>query len=117
LAIKIDLEIQSHYTFTTDGFILCLHRLVDSPIKPNLNDPNSSGPVPEIQREKSNKIKKKIPVFFFHDLMLDSESFLCCNKENSIAYSLHEEGHDVWLMNNRSNRYSHDHTRYTTSDK
>ena len=90
LAEENNMTIHTHYCFTEDGFILCLHHLISNENK--------------LLSNKNNKI----PIIFFHGLMKDSESFMCC-EDKSYAIILAKLGYDIWLANNRGNRYSHGH--------
>ena len=48
-----------------------------------------------------------------HGLMQDSEALLCGGSEHSLALWLAGQGYDVFLGNNRGNRYSHKHLSRT----
>jgi lysosomal acid lipase/cholesteryl ester hydrolase len=101
LAEECNLAVESHYCITEDGFILCLHHLCE---KNNKDD------------TAVNKQKNQIPILLIHGLMQDSESFLCC-EQSSLATILMKANYDVWLGNNRGNRYSHGHLKFDYHDK
>lgn len=87
---------EEHIVQTEDGYLLCLHRL--TPL---------SGAPPPGEREA---------VFFQHGLMQCSESWIASEKENSLPCILVDAGYDVWLGNNRGNRYSQKHVSISRTD-
>lgn len=100
LAEKAGLKIEEHMVSTPDGFYLSLFHVV--------------GKVGEEEEEGSDE--RGHPVLLLHGLMMDSEVFVCSQK-SSLAYFLYSEGLDVWIGNNRGNRYSHKHLKLSPSDK
>jgi len=81
-------EIDDHIVQTKDDYLLCLHR-----IKPK-NPGNAS------------------IVYLHHGLLMCSDIW-CVNieKNKNLPFLLHELGYDVWLGNNRGNKYSTKHIR------
>ncbi|XP_064551390.1 uncharacterized protein LOC135437401 [Drosophila montana] len=79
---KYGYPVETHFVKTTDGYVLCLHRI-----------PRPGAPV----------------VLLVHGLMSSSAAWVQMGPSNGLAYLLYRQGYDVWLLNTRGNIYSQKH--------
>lgn len=86
---------ESHLVHTPDGFKLTIHRL-----KPENNGFKSNGKA----------------VYFQHGLLMTSDVWVVMmDKDDNLPFRLCELGYDVFLGNNRGNKYSNKHERYNSN--
>ncbi|KAF9793299.1 triacylglycerol lipase [Thelephora terrestris] len=96
-------EFEEHVMLTKDGYLLGLHRLCTphgaqrAPIGSQINQP---------------------VVYLHHGLLMNSEIWICLTSPNrALPFVLVDLGFDVWLGNNRGNKYSKKSIRHDPNSK
>jgi len=87
-------KVEEHYVQTIDGYILGMHRILPKNGKEN------------------NKISKGV-VFMQHGFLQNSEAWIAPGPNRALPYILSRNGYDVWLGNNRGNKYSYKHVSFS----
>ncbi|KAL4071356.1 Alpha/Beta hydrolase protein [Scleroderma yunnanense] len=94
---------EEHVVMTKDGYLLGLHR------------------IPEIKgqtRSRPGTSTGKPVVYLHHGLLMNSEVWVCLtDEERCIPFVLVEQGFDVWLGNNRGNKYSKKSLHYSPNSR
>ncbi|KAF8953666.1 Alpha/Beta hydrolase protein [Flammula alnicola] len=87
---------EEHVVTTEDGYLLLLHRIL-----PKENASKSA---------QTSGLQKPV-VYLQHGLLTNSELFMCiADPAKCLPLVLIERGYDIWLGNNRGNKYSRNHT-------
>lgn len=90
-----DIKVEDHLVRTEDDYILTLHHI----------------------RPKMGKFNGKV-AYLHHGLLMCSDVWVCnIEKQKNLPFVLHELGFDVWLGNNRGNKYSTAHLNLLPKDK
>ncbi|KAJ6110522.1 hypothetical protein N7486_002757 [Penicillium sp. IBT 16267x] len=95
-------QAEEHIVQTTDGYLLGLHRLAYRRGEENMRV--NQGP---------RSISKRV-VYLHHGLLMSSEVWVALTDEQRcLPFQLVEKGYDVWLGNNRGNKYAKKSTRFS----
>ena len=96
LVMTRNFPLEIHYVETEDGYILKLYR------------------IPAGKWEKNFRNKQKQSILLVHGIFDSSDAWVCNSEANCIPFILANLGYDVWLGNNRGNKHSRYHKKFST---
>lgn len=94
---------EEHVVMTKDGYLLGVHRIAE---------------VKGRMRTRPGTNTGKPVVYLHHGLLMNSEVWVCLTDEQRcLPFVLVEQGFDVWLGNNRGNKYSKKSVHYSPNSR